>query len=581
MPKSVPKELRMPLEDFTDYAGRTLAHPNPLYDYLTTFVPRQLKSFFMYCDYLYYNSPQVFAALNKFAQYPVTSILYETDSDKLKQKYTTLLENTLLARTVLMRTGIDRQLYGNSFVSIYFPFKRFLVCPQCQSKTNIKFLDFKFKISGKKYKFSFTCPECSKHVEGSVKDEKLRLPSGINIIRWDPKYIEIEKNSVTGESVYYYTIPEELKTLVKKGDRHTLTTLPLGFIETIAQKKIFKFAKNRIYHMRSDAPSGIDNRWGLPTVAATLKQFFYTAILRKANESIGLEYIVPYRVMSPKQNTASMDPTMSISLSTWMEQMKTNIRAWRRDPLHIMFAPIPVEVTQVGGQGRALMVTGEIAEAENNIIASMGITREFLYGGLSATGSGVTLRMLENQLLNYTKELVGELQWISDQCATYLGWKKIKVDLEPFKFVDDVQQKMMIVRLHQESGGQLLSNSTVMRLFGYDLDEERKLRLQETIDEQRFQNDLESKIREMQENLAARARASTATELPQGYDQQEIVAQADGIVQQIAEMPEGTRRSYLHALQTEDYVMYSVVIQRWEAFQTQQQAVMRQQTGVM
>ena len=82
-------------EDVTDIATRGLQHPNPLFDYLTTFVPRKLKTLFQYCEYLYYNSPQIFAALNKFAIYPVTDLIYETDSDKLKKQYKNLLEDTL------------------------------------------------------------------------------------------------------------------------------------------------------------------------------------------------------------------------------------------------------------------------------------------------------------------------------------------------------------------------------------------------------------------------------------------------------------------------------------------------------
>ena len=35
-----------------DFVTRGVQHPNPLFDYLTTFVPRRLKSLFHYCEYL-------------------------------------------------------------------------------------------------------------------------------------------------------------------------------------------------------------------------------------------------------------------------------------------------------------------------------------------------------------------------------------------------------------------------------------------------------------------------------------------------------------------------------------------------
>jgi len=547
------------LDDYgTEHIGRSITHPNPLFDYLTTFVPRKLKTLFVYCEYLYYNSPQIFAALNKFAVYPITDLIYETDNPTLKAKYRRLFDETLKLKGILVRTGIDRHVYGNSFTSIYFPFRRFLKCTKCGSMVNIKHARYNFRIRNKKLRFTMTCDKCGP-TRAEVHDEKLRLAKGIRIIRWDPKQIEIETNPITDESVYYYQMPSDIQSRVRSADKHLLATMPLAFLEAVAQKKLFKFGPGKIYHMKADAPAGIDNRWGFPALASTLKQFFHCAVLKKANEAISLEHIVPFRVLHPAQSTAQADPTVSISLSNWTNEMKLNLKAWRRDPLHMMFAPIPVGVTQVGGQGRALMVTGEITEAENNIIAAMGIPREFLYGGLSATGSGVTLRMLENQLLNYTNEQVEQAQWISDKCGSFMGWSRIKLDLEPFKLVDDVQQKMMLLQANQQTGGQLFSNTSMAQLFGRNLENERDQRMQETLDEQRFQIDLDRKMKELQSNLAETARAQANQPPAPQYDPQQMLVQAQELAMQLLQGPPELKQSQLHQLQTEDIVMFSLV----------------------
>jgi len=101
-------------EDTAELSTQGLQHPNPLFDFLTTFVPRRLKTLFQYCEYLYYNSPQIFAALNKFAIYPVTKFVYETDNDVLKKNYETLFEDILNLKSMLIRTGIDRHVYGTA-----------------------------------------------------------------------------------------------------------------------------------------------------------------------------------------------------------------------------------------------------------------------------------------------------------------------------------------------------------------------------------------------------------------------------------------------------------------------------------
>jgi len=53
------------------------------------------------------------------------------------------------------------------------------------------------------------------------------------------------------------------------------------------------------------------------------------------------------------------------------------------------------------------------------------------------------------------------------------------------------------------------------------------------------------------------------------YDQQAVVGQADALVQELMGLDPGMRKSRLHALQVEDFVMYSVVVQRLEEMQNQ------------
>lgn len=564
------------LDASTDLISRGIQHPNPLFDFLTTFAPRKLKNLFTLCEYLYFNSPQIFAALNKFAIYPITEFTYNTDNSALKEKYKRLFEKTLKMKGRLITSGIDYQLYGNAFVSIYFPFRRFLKCPDCGGKENIRFVKYKFKLKG--LQFNYKCGHCGNQVTGKVDDQNIRYAKGINIIRWDPKTIDIESNPITGEVEYYYNIPDDIVQRVRKGDRHLLDTMPYAFLETIAARKTFKFASDQIFHLKKEAPAGVNVAWGYPPLASLVKQFFYVAVLRKSNEAIALEHIVPFRVMHPQQSTTAADPTITISLSNWVSETKMNYKAWRRDPLHLMFAPIPVGVTNVGGQGRALMVTGEIKEAEESIIVGMGIPREFLYGGLTATGSPVTLRMLENQLLNYTSQLLDLAQWISDKCGRYMGWENVEVDMEDFKLIDDVQQKMALMAANAEQGGTLLAPSSIARMYDRDLKKERELRIQDELDEVDAQVDLEQRMMAKQQSLAAQAQSAAIAGQPMQYDQQAVIAAADEMVYgQLLQLDHTQRRSFLDQLANEDFVMYSVVLKRLELAQEQQQQAMAEQ----
>jgi hypothetical protein len=375
------------------------SHPNPMFDFLTGFAPRKLKDLFRWVEYLYYNSAHIFAALKKFAEYPITDITIDSNDEALKTNWTRVLVEVVKAKAMAIKSGLDLHLYGNSFISVYHPFNRFLICEHCNSRTGIKKVKYKFNL--KALSFSYHCPSCHTLTLGQLKDERVSDEERINIIRWDPKLMDINHNPITGESKYYYTIPQELKHKVEKGDAHIVNTMPVEFLRAIKDDKVFEFADGQIYHMKIDPPAGIESQWGFPPLTATIKLFFYTAVLRKANEAIALEHIVPFRVLHPAPISGAADPAQQISLLKWRQELESNIKRWRRDPLHIMFAPAALGVTMMGGQGRSLLTLGEVKDAEDNIIAAMGIPREFLYGGLSFTGSAITLRMLENQLETY------------------------------------------------------------------------------------------------------------------------------------------------------------------------------------
>ncbi len=547
-------------------------------DYISSFAPRQLKQLFRWVEYLYYNSPHIFAALKKFAEYPVTNVTIESSDESLKTNWDRVLHKHLKIKHVSIACGLDVHLYGNSFISMYHPFNRFLICENCKARTGIKKVKYKFEI--KNLTFTYPCPSCSQMTVGRIHDEKAADEKRMNIIRWDPKQIDINHNPITNESKYYYTIPQEDKQKVQKGDAHLISTIPYEFLRAIKDDKVFEFADGAIYHMKIPAPAGISSQWGFPPLTTTIKLFFYTAILRKANEAIAFEHILPFRVLHPAPISGAADPATTLNLQRFREELTKNIRQWRHDPNHIMFSPAALGVTMMGGQGRSLLTLGEIKEAEEEIIAGLGIPREFLYGGLSFTGSSVTLRMLENQLETYTGQLNEQLNWIIAQASKVLGWKTAEAKYTPFKLIDDTMQKQTILALHQAT--QQISNTTLYDMNDIDITKERDKRMQEALDETRFQMELSLKTQKIQTSLAAQAQQDAQNGQGLNYNPQAVLAQAEGIVDQMSSIDPGSQKSMLSQLSQEDPVMYAVVKDRWQTRQTmekQQAVTMMRQNG--
>ena len=565
----------------------TGAHPNPYYTFMQMFTPRRLKDLFRWCEYLFYNSPQTYAALRKFGEYPVTEMTYDTTNQALKQKYKTLFTKHLHVRQLLIEATLDKYVYGNAFISMYQPFVRFLRCPHCKAQTNIHFVKYTYSV--RKLTFKYHCDHCHQETvsgENDIVDKKMTFGRKVSFIRWDPKNMDIEHNPITGESQYYYTIPSVFLQQVNAGNKHLLDTLPLGFLQAIQTNQKFKFAPNALFHMKVGAPAGISPQWGLPPLLSVMGMFHYSAILRRANEAIALDHLVPFRVLHPAPQSNAGDPVMQMTLTNWRDNLESQLQQWRKDNLHIMMSPIPLGMTQMGGNGRALLTLGEVQEADKSMISALGIPLEFIYGGLTGSGMEATLRLIENQLETHINDLLDYEQWIGDKSADFLGWEKINVGMKKFRMTDDSQLKQMVFQLWvqgKQSGEPTISDETATETFGIDMvDEQAKIK-QEVLDRTRQNQEIQREVMKIQNSMAQQVQAEASAGQagsPSGYNQQQIVAQADQIVAQLSQTDPGMRKSMLAQLQGEDQVMYAVVIQRLEQEQTNAKYDAQQRAGV-
>ena len=565
------------MDTFRLFGNKTVgAHPNPYYNYTQVFTPRRLKELFKWCEFLFYNSPHIFASLRKFGEYPITTITYDTTNETLKNKHSYLLEKVLKARELLIMATLDKYVYGNTFMSMYQPFIRYLKCPRCNTQTNIK--NILYSVNMRDLTFSYRCESCKNQVKAGAKDiidKKLMLSRKVNFIRWDPKLMDIDFNEITGESTYYFTIPPTLVQKLNSGHKTLIDSLPLGFLRAVQANKKFKFAEGAIFHLKMCGPAGVNPQWGLPPLLSVLQMFHYTAILRKANEAIALDHLTPFRVIHPAQSSGNADPMVNISLQKWQDSIQYHMKQWRMDPLHVMFAPVPIAMTQVGGEGRALLTLGEVQEAEKSIVSALGVPIEFVYGGLTGKGMEATLRLIENQLETHINDLLDLLQWVDDKSSKFLGWEPCQVGMTKFTMVDDEVTKQVVLQMWQQGlqgGERIVSNATVAEMYDIDTMKEKTKIKQEMLDSVRDQQELQKEIEAIQNNMAQQVQQE-ASQGPQKYNQQQIIAEADAFIQQLMQMDEGMKRNQLHQLEMEDLIMYSVVVQRME----QQQLNMKQQ----
>lgn len=445
-------------------------YPSPFFDVAQNYIPKTIKACFDWCSYYQLTNPLVSAITSKLATYPITDLIYEDENKGITDMYRTLFEDTFLLRQFLIETNLDRYTYGNSFTSVSFPFKKILICTSCSSDYEAKRADYKWK----GFRFHITCGSCGHSGPAKVKDEPVRSAHKIKLIRWNPKSIIIRNNEVTGQKLYYYQMPQYLKNDIMLGKPDVIEVIPQAFIEAIRKKKSILLEGDKIFHSKRPSISRepADNGWGTPLILPVLKDIFFLQILRKAQEAVALEHIVPMRVMFPQVSADGNNPYAQINLQDWQREVEDQITKWRRDNNHIPVMPVPVGYQMIGGQGRGLLLHQEIRIYNDQIIAGMGVPTGFFYGEAQYSGASVNLRALENEFLGNRQDMLRLVCFIRDHVSSFLDLPKIPLRFKPFKMADDIQRASFDQNL---ANAGMISRRTFLESRDFNFDNEQDL----------------------------------------------------------------------------------------------------------
>lgn len=453
-----------------------VAYPSPFFDLAHTYLPPTVKQMFKWCRYYYLTQPLIAAVVNKMAEYPITDLVIDTDNRGLRNTWERFFESDIQLRPRLLDIGLYYYCYGNALGSLMHPFIKWLKCKYCGHSVMAKKATYRFRT----YEFYMTCDRCGQTGHALVEDQYLQTSGGTKIILWNPEDIDIVFNPITQETVYFYSLPIQTLNDMAVGRREVIEQLPQVFIDAAKKRKSITLNPDNLFHIkRPSVLSGPrDTGWGTPLVLPVLKDVFYLQIMKKAQEAILLERIVPLTVIFPQQSSGTADPYTSVNLVDWKEHIAQEIQRWRLDRNYIPILPLPIGNQVIGGDGRALLMSQEIKIWSDQIIAGMGVPNEFIYGGLQWSGSNVSLRMLENQFMRYLSHLLVFVKdFVIKGMAAHMGWPTVGVRFKPFKMADDLQRKAFLFQLNQAGK---VSDTTLITDSDLNPDEENELLKKET-----------------------------------------------------------------------------------------------------
>ncbi len=470
-------------------------YPDPFFDIAQSYMPKSVSQLYRWCRFYAMTNPLISAVLYKVSSYPITEVLYDTQNEGLKERYRKLFEDHLKVRPWLVEVNLDRNTYGNSFVSVSFPFRKYLRCKECGVETPINRSKYRYR----NYEFIIECPKCHYHGAAKPIDRYTRSLKGIRLIRWNPENIRVKSNDLTGQTVYYYTLPRAIKNDIITGRPSTIENIPQAYITAVRKKKAIVFRPDQVYHMKRPSISRPDSSLGVSMLLPVLKDVFYLQVLKKAQEAIFFGYITPMRVLFPQAQSADSSPYSFVNLANWKDQIMSEIQAHRQDSNYIPVLPLPVGLQNVGGEGKALMLANEIRIWSEWIISGMGVPQELVFGGLSWSGSNVSLRMLENEFLGTREDTLSMLRFIRDKVAAHMGWTPVDLRLRPFKMADDLQRAAFDLQL---AGQKFISKKTMLETRDYDYKREHNALKGEELD---HELELQRKTQEHQAETQGKA----------------------------------------------------------------------------
>ena len=450
-------------------------YPNPFFDVAHTYLPTTIKEMFKYCRYYFLTNGLINATVFKLAEYPVTDIIIDHENPRVKKRWEEYFHDHLLYRSYMVDTGLDYFATGNSANSLSFPFQKYLKCSACgwteradKIREYWNFTNFSFRLN---------CPKCHTISEAEPKDFYYKNASGIKLLRWNVEDIEITYNDVTCKTTYFYNIPGSVRSDIVIGKKDVVENVPQIFIQALRQQKGIVFNSDNFFHLKRSTLAFQDRGWGIPIILPVLKDTFYMQLMKKSMESILLEHILPLRVLFPQSGSGSSDVFTTVNLVDWKEQVAAEIARWRLDRNYYPIFPLPIGNQTIGGDGKSLLLFQEMKLHSDQIVMGMGVPREFLEGGLSWSGSNVSMRMLENAFIGYMLRQKLMANWVMRSVAHYLDWPEAKVRFKPFKMADDIQRKAYLFQLNQ---AQKISDTTLLADADLDQASEDEIMLRES-----------------------------------------------------------------------------------------------------
>ena len=474
--------------------------PDPFLDMASLAMPDTMQYALRWCEYIFMSNGTYRQATDRVLSYFITDLEIADAGDDDKEKWRSFLDETIDIKNMLHVVGLDAMCYGNSFTSVIPTFKRYLSCPKCGFEAPLGkiYNEPTFKFRWANYEFNASCPKCQFAGKWRHIDRRTTEDEGFRIKRWNPHEMELLWDPLTEQVSYIWKIPEDYRKMIREGHLFHLERANWEIIQAVKHNNYMLFDKDVIYHMKEDALAGLRNRgWGISRVLANFRQAWYVQVLHRYNEAIALDYVIPFRLITPVpgDKTTGMDVLLNMNAGDFMGSVMSMIRRRRKDPSAWFSLPFPVQYQALGGDATKLAPKELLDQGLDTLLNAIGVPAELYKGSLTLQSAPAALRLFESSWSTLPHNLNGWIRWVIKQVAQLLNWHKVTAKLMRVTHADDVQRQMSKLQLMM--GGQI-SQSTGLKSVGLDYRDET----QRMMEDQRFSAEQQAKLQEEMEHAS-------------------------------------------------------------------------------
>lgn len=562
------------------------------------YIPKDFYTALEFALYLAIKNPIYTQAVKRIVSYFITDVEFvgKTGDQRERDALREYLIDGIDLFGALQQCGMEQLIYGNSFLRIHYPFDRFLVDRRNGYRLfslNAFGDDIKFNLQ----KMTYNVPDPltahlpvaeRKRIDLEFIDRKVQDINRISLRILNPMRMMLNMNFMSGRIEYIYRFEEFFRSAVERGEPILqINDTPIEMLKAIRDNQDFKFNPGTIIHFKEPFISGLSyNGWGIPNILLNYNTIHQVQILRCINEAVGLDYMLPFRLISPAAapGQGGADVMAATNMGRWTAAMSQLIAAKRKNPTALHTVPFPVTYQELGANGKVLAPVDLMTAAQNEVLDGFGIPSELWHMSMQFQAVPTAIRLTEMSFVHLGRGFNLATKKITKDILDYTEQEQIGVKLSKPRVADDLERKHIYLQL--ASGGEL-SRATAWRAFNIDDPiEEKKRRIQEDIEIQKTeQKENEAFEREMtlgSANQVVDAMMQAQEAPPPSSAQQggavmgapgspnlfmngatvtplDLQNQAQQQAEQLLQMPEGDKLRLMNQLRATNPVFYDVV----------------------